>query len=151
MMKRDNMAAASGDLFSTVSRENYLGFWANHALDSRKVVDFLGLSKPDVAKIADVSVTSVRYDPKIPQEVMERLVEIANICELVAQYFAGSPQKTALWFKTRNALLGNIAPRDMLRYGRYERLRRFVTEALEQNTASPQRDGYAPQAQASAS
>jgi hypothetical protein len=42
-----------------------------------------------------------------------------------------------LWFKTKNPLLGSISPRDMIRYGRYEKLRRFVMEALEENAASP--------------
>jgi len=66
---------------------------------------------------------SVRFDQKIPKEVLDRLKEIANICGLVAQFFGGDIAKTALWFKTVNPLLGNISPRDMIRYGRYEKLR----------------------------
>jgi hypothetical protein len=82
---------------------------------------------------------SVRYDEKIPKDVFDRLQEIANICELVAQHFSGDVRKTALWFKTKNPLFGNIAPRDMIRYGRYERLRRFITEAIAENAAAPSR------------
>jgi hypothetical protein len=94
---------------------------------------FLELRKPDVAKIAGVAPSSVRFDQKIPKDVLDRLMEIANICGLVAQFFEGDVAKTALWFRTKNPLLGNISPRDMIRYGRYEKLRRFVMDALEEN------------------
>jgi hypothetical protein len=124
-----------GSLFGTVPQQDLLGFWANETLDSRKVADFLDLDRRTIAKVAAVAPASVRYDHKIPKEVAERLAEIANICELVAQHFEGNAQKTALWFKTRNPLLGDISPRDMIRFGRYERLRRFVAEALAENSA----------------
>jgi hypothetical protein len=41
-----------------------------------------------------------------------------------------------LWFQTKNPLLGNISPRDMIRYGRYEKLRRFIMNALEDNATA---------------
>jgi len=127
--------ATSRTLFSTVPDRDYLGFWANQVLNAREVVQFLDLDKRDVAKLAGVAPASVRFDQKIPKEVLDRLKEIANICGLVAQFFAGDVAKTALWFKTVNPLLGNISPRDMIRYGRYEKLRRFVMSALEENAA----------------
>jgi hypothetical protein len=61
--------------------------------------------------------------------------------ELVAQFFDGDAAKTALWFKTPNPLLGNLSPRDMIRYGRYDRLRRFVLDALDEN--APEAHGTA--------
>jgi len=128
--------ATTRELFSTVARKDYLGFWADQSLKARTVVDFLDLDKRDVAKLAGVATSSVRFDQKIPKEVLERLQEIANICGLVAQFFDGDVAKTALWFKTENPLLGKISPRDMIRYGRYEKLRRFVMSALEENAAS---------------
>ena len=121
--------AVSRTLFSTVPDKDYLGFWANETLKAREVTEFLDLNKRDVAKLAKVAPASVRFDQKIPREVSDRLAEIANICGLVAQFFAGDIAKTALWFKTANPLLGNISPRDMIRYGRYEKLRRFVMSA----------------------
>jgi hypothetical protein len=124
------------NLFATVAEKDYLGFWANQTLNARGVVDFLDLGKRDIAKISGIAPASVRFDQKIPKEVLERLMEIANICGLVAQFFAGDVAKTALWFKTVNPLLGNISPRDMIRYGRYEKLRRFVMSAMEENAAS---------------
>lgn len=132
------MSHAAASLFRTVPRQDHLGFWADQTLNARKVAEFLDLDKRTIAKVADVAPSSVRFDQNIPKVVAERLTEIANICELVAQYFAGNPQKTALWFRTKNPLLGDISPRDMIRFGRYERLRRFVNEALEENAASVQ-------------
>ena len=129
------MSNAATSLFRTVPQQDSLGFWADQMLDARKVAEFLDLDKRTIAKVADVAPSSVRFDQNIPKEVADRLAEIANICELVAQHFAGNAQKTALWFRTKNPLLGDISPRDMIRFGRYERLRRFVNEALEENAA----------------
>jgi hypothetical protein len=120
-------------LFRTVPERDYLNFWPGSQFDPQHVVRFLELSKPDVAKIASVAPSSVRFDQKIPKDVLERLMEIANVCGLVAQFFQGDAAKTALWFRTKNPLLGNISPRDMIRYGRYDKLRRFVMDALEEN------------------
>jgi hypothetical protein len=126
---------APTSLFDTVAAHDHLGFWANQQLNAREVANFLGFDKKDVAKIAGVAPASVRFDQKIPHEVMERLLEIANVCLLVAGFFEGDATKTALWFKTKNPLLGDISPRDMIRFGRYPRLQRFIHEALEQNSA----------------
>jgi hypothetical protein len=128
--------ASSRTLFGTVPDRDYLGFWANQTLKAREVADFLGLDKPTVAKLAQVAPASVRFDQKIPREVLERLQEIANVCGLVAQFFGGDVSKTALWFRTKNPLLGDISPRDMIRYGRYEKLRRFIMSALEENSVA---------------
>jgi uncharacterized protein (DUF2384 family) len=108
---------------------------ANNVLQAGKVAKFLDLEKPDVAKLSNVSLKSVRYDEKIPHQILDRMAEIANVCELVAGYFQGDALRTALWFKTKNPMLGQISPRDMIRFGRYERLRQFVTEALSENPA----------------
>jgi hypothetical protein len=135
----ERVVARNAELFGTVADRNYLGFWANETLKARAVAEFLDLNKRDVAKVAEVAPASVRYDEKIPKDVLERLQEIANICELVAQHFGGDVRKTALWFKTQNPLFGNISPRDMIRYGRYERLRRFIMEAIAENAAGPRR------------
>jgi hypothetical protein len=131
------MSTPRAMLFRTVPDRDYLHFWPDAVFDPQRVAHFLALNKADVAKVADVAPASVRFDQKIPKDVLDRLTEIANVCGLVAQFFQGDVVKTALWFKTKNPLLGNISPRDMIRYGRYEKLRRFVMEALEENAASP--------------
>jgi hypothetical protein len=121
------------NLFSTVPAKDHLGFWANQILDPHRVAKFLSLDKREVARIADVSPASVRWDHKIPQEVLEHMTAIAVICALVAQFFEGDATKTQLWFQTKNPLLGNISPRDMVRYGRHDKLRRIVLDALTEN------------------
>jgi hypothetical protein len=139
--QRAFMTVVSSALFGTVPRHDYLHFWPNQKFDPQRVTQFLDLTKGDVAKVADVATSSVRFDKKIPKDVMDRLTEIAIVCGLVAQFFDGDVVRTALWFKTKNPLLGNISPRDMIRYGRYEKLQRFVMEALEKNASSPEAVG----------
>lgn len=117
-------------LFKTVSQADPLAFYEGSQLVSKSVVDFLKLEKADVAKIAGVSKQSVRFDENMPKSVRERFEEIANVCNIVAGVFDGDPTKTSLWFRTRNPMLGDISPRDMLRFGRYEKLRRFIITAL---------------------
>ena len=120
-------------LFSTVPERDVLGFWANQTLDAQRVANFLSLNKREVARISDVSPASVRWDHKIPQEVIEHLTQIAVICSLVAQFFGGDAAKTQLWLQTKNPTLGNISPRDMVRFGRHEKLQRIVMHTLAEH------------------
>ena len=76
----------------------------------------------------------MRYDDAMPEQVRERLEEIANTINLVARALDGDLDKTLVWFKTRNPLLGDIAPREMIRLGRYERLRKFIIHAMNEQT-----------------
>ena len=131
------MTANRHGLFGTVADCDYLGFWANQVLQAREVVDFLDLDKRDVAKVAGVARASVRFDHKMPKEVFDRIQDVANLCELVAQFFDGNVAKTSLWFKTRNPLLGEASPRDMIRAGRLEKLRQFIMSALSESLAAP--------------
>lgn len=124
-------------LFQNVARHDRLGFWAGHTLDYRKVADFLEFTTADVSRLAGVAKSSVRFDDKIPLEVKERLEWTANICNLVFEFF-GNDVKTALWFKAPNPMLGNVAPRDMIRLGRYKKLLLFVTQAVQDNRAREQ-------------
>jgi len=119
-------------LFDTVPREDHLSLFTSGHTDYQKVVRLLDFSKRDVAKASNVSSMSVRYDRKMPKELEERVQEWAVALALVAQYFK-SEQKTVLWFKTPNPLLGNITPRDMIRIGRFKKLSRFILNALGEN------------------
>src|SRR5260221_14479424 len=121
--------AAKPDLLGgTVPHTNHLNLFSGNI--AKNVVKFLDLDTNDVSRGLDVSKKSVRYDEKIPKELMHRLQEIAVICELVAIYFNGDTEKTALWFKIRNPALGGLAPRDMIRFGRFKKLEKFVRNAL---------------------
>jgi predicted nucleotidyltransferase len=118
-------------LFRTVAVRDYLGFWANNRLDARAVVRFLDLDKRAIAKVARVALTSVRFDEKMPTALANRLEEIANTCALVAQFFGGDVVRTALWFKAKNPLFGDVAPRQMILDGRHERVRQLVIDATD--------------------
>ena len=81
--------AGAAQLFSTVPKQDHLGFWADHTFNARAVADFFEFDTRALAKVASVAPASVRFDQKIPKEVLERLEEIANIAGLVAQFFEG--------------------------------------------------------------
>jgi hypothetical protein len=127
-----------------IAEKDCLGFWTDGCLNARRVVAFVALDRRDVARLAGISLASVRFDQKIPREVVELLSDIANTCGLVAEYFGGDAGKTALWFRTENPLLGNISPREMIRYGRHKRLRHFVMSAVEDNARAPAVSSCAP-------
>jgi hypothetical protein len=118
-------------IFDTVPKHDSLKFWNGAQVDGRRVTEFLDISTRDLSRIAHVAKASVRFDDRMPPEVRERLGQIANICNLVFEFF-DDEVKTALWFKTPNPMLGGVSPRDMIRVGRYNKLLRFVTEALKQ-------------------
>ena len=102
-------------------------------IERRRLTQVAAASLMGLSKIGGVSKRSVRLDSRIPHDLAVRLEQIANICALVAGYFEGDIDKTALWFQTPNPMLGDISPRDMIRFGRYKRLLKFVTEARETN------------------
>ncbi len=122
-------------IFETVG-DDHMSFWERRHFRPQKVVNFFGFEKKDISRIASVSDKSVRYDEKMPEAVGERLEEIANIVNLVAEIFDGDTTKTALWFKTQNPILGDVSPRDMIRLGRYARLRKYVFEAAMTNRSA---------------
>lgn len=124
------MTGLASPLFGTVPKKNLLGLLLPEGqVDVQGTKDFLQFTKDDIASAANVPGSSVRFDDRMPAEVRDRMIEIATICELVAEHF-GSREKAALWFKINNPLLGNLSPRDMLRMGRFKKLHRFVVEAL---------------------
>ena len=118
-------------LFSTVSNKDYIGYTTDKGVKS--IVNFLGLRIPEVSKAVGLSKQSIRYDERMPYELHERLAEIGNIINLTASFFYGDLNKTSLWFKTKNPLLGDISPREMICYGRYDNLRKFILNAIAEN------------------
>lgn len=46
-------------------------------------------------------------------------------------------EKTLLWFNTRNPLLGGLTPDFILNSGREEKLIKFITISLDENTKKP--------------
>jgi uncharacterized protein (DUF2384 family) len=129
------MAQPSTDVFSTVANKDYLSFFPNGKPQYKKIVDFLELKKAEVAKATNLQETVIRYDERMPQDLQDRLVQIASVCELVAEYFKGDITKTVLWFKTSNPMLGNMSPRDMIRLGLYKKVLKFILAAKSGNHA----------------
>jgi hypothetical protein len=123
-------------LFDTVPPD-LMGFGLGASFNGKSVQSFLGLKKEDVSRLADVSPKSVRFDDAMPEPVRERLQEIAITINLVAKVFEGDVDKTVAWFQTRNPLLGDISPRDMIRLGRFERLRKFILQAMTEDPGPP--------------
>ncbi len=117
-------------LFDTVHESDPLKFWPDGQFMPREVTKFLDFDKNDVSKMANIATSSVRYDHNIPRELVDHLRQVANVCTLVAEAFDGDIQKTALWFTTANPQLGDVAPRDMIRVGRYKKLEKFILSAL---------------------
>lgn len=133
------MSGTGPSLFDSVP-EDYLQFGRGSSFNAKAVPHALGLKKEEVSRLAGVSAKSVRYDDNMPEQVRERLEEIGNTMNTVAQAFDGDVEKAVAWFKARNPLLGDVSPRDMIRLGRYERLRKFIINAMmerRQPTASP--------------
>jgi len=124
-------------IVSHIASEDLLHLYRDGHPDYKRIAELTKLSKVDLSKIAQVAKSSVRFDAHIPEPVAARLREIANIANLVAQFFAGDVQKVGLWFEIANPMLCNISPRDMIRIGRYKRLLNFVLDAREAEAVAP--------------
>jgi len=127
------MTTITDDIFSTVSKKDYLSFFKKNEPEYNRIKKFLDFKKEDISKATGVSLSSIRFDQRIPPEVQQRMKEWANLVNLVAEHFEGNAEKTALWFITPNPLLGNVTPRDMIRFGRYRKLFKFIFNALSEN------------------
>ena len=125
---------SSPTLFQNIAGDP-LNFWRGQALNLRKVRDFANLSNKDISRMAGVAPTSVRFDDKVPVEVLEHMENIANVCNLVFEFFQDDV-KTKLWLQTPNPLLGNTSPKDRIRVGRYKKLLQFVTDALREGAVT---------------
>jgi hypothetical protein len=89
-------------LTGNIAQEDYLGFWRpGEQPNYRAVMDFLQIDKEETARIARVAISSVRYDRKIPQELADRLEEIANIANRVAARPDAMERFENVWISTR--------------------------------------------------
>jgi uncharacterized protein (DUF2384 family) len=126
------MPTAETNLFATVPGKDHLSFFPKGSdnPDCEGVVDFLEFKKSDVSKATGVRLSSVRYDERIPPELRKRVREWAILVNLVADHFNGDSGKTHLWFSMPNPLLGNMSPRDMIRFDRFRKLLGFVLDSV---------------------
>lgn len=100
--------------------------------DCEKILGTLDIKKRELASFAKVRETSVRSD-RMSEDLRKRIEEWAAVLALVTQFFEGDLKKTELWFRLPNPSLGNIPPRDMIRFGRFNKLFKFIQEALREN------------------
>ena len=119
-------------LFNTVARD-HLSLFEDDTPNYEGVKKFLEFGNEDVSKATGVALSPVRYDDKIPVQLHERMREWANLLNLVADRFHGDGKKTLLWFTMPNPLLGSISPRDMIRFGRYKKLLKFILNAIAES------------------
>jgi hypothetical protein len=126
----------SSALYMTVPQHMPDVLFSDGLADPHKTATFLQFNKGDVATATGVPRRMVHLDAKITEELRARLTEITTICALVLEHFDGDLDKTHLWFTTRNPLLGNLSPREMIRFGLYRKVLRFVQEARGQEPPS---------------
>jgi uncharacterized protein (DUF2384 family) len=113
--------------------DDYFKFGHGADFKPKEVANTLEFKKAELSKIVNISVKSVRWDENIPHKLNERLEEIASTINTVANIFNGDINKTITWFKTNNPMLGGVSPRDMIRFGKYEKLRKFIISSIEEN------------------
>jgi hypothetical protein len=127
------MPSSIHSLFRTIPQQDYLHLFNKKGEpDVKKVIGCLDYEKKDISIATNIPTTSIRYDEKMPAELKQRAMEWATALNLVAGYFRDQ-EKTLLWFRTPNPLLGDITPRDMIRIGRFPKLLRFIQTALDEN------------------
>ena len=119
--------------FDTVAGQDYLGFYEGDSLKYNAVIGGLRFTRDDVAKATRIPSDSVRYDRKIPKVLRDRIEEWAVLLNIVAEHFNGDSRRTFTWFTTSNPLLGDLTPRDMIRFGRFQKLRKFILNAIAEN------------------
>jgi len=124
------MQAATPELFSTLPT-SLLPIWdAPGKVNAERLAKLLEFSKKDIAEAANVNPHSFSYGGKLPPVVAERLYEWATALELVAGFFDGNADKTVIWFKSPNPLLGDLPPMYLIRIGRAGKLIRIIRDAL---------------------
>ncbi len=127
------MSVFTQNAFLNIPNKDYLGLLDGTEARPQKVMRILEFKKPDVAKATGIKSKSIRYDNKMPKLLKNRLREWAILMNLVAQFFEGNAEKTTLWFVTPNPMFGNISPRDLIRFGKYKKLLKFILDARDEN------------------
>ncbi len=98
--------------------------------DWSEIMDFVQITREDLASICEIKVDSVRFDARMTRMTREYLTKILCAIELVGEFFEGNEYKTKMWFQMENPLLGNITPRKMISWGRVEKLHTFIINCL---------------------
>ncbi|MBI4081562.1 MAG: DUF2384 domain-containing protein [Candidatus Lambdaproteobacteria bacterium] len=117
-------------LFDTVQTGYLPGLWKHPGeVDGRAVVKMLSFTAPETARAAGVPRKSVNLQ-RPHKELEERFRQWAMLIEQVAKFFEGDEDKTMLWFRTENPMLGGLKPREMIQFGRADKLKRIIADAV---------------------
>lgn len=125
------------NIFNTVSPQRHMPFYTDKGnFHLKKFANTLEFSKDDISKITQVPKKNIRVkENKMPSSAKKYIKEIINVIETVANNFDGDCEKTILWFRLNNPALGDISPKDMICFGRFEKLKQIIYSAMEGNLA----------------
>ncbi len=133
--RREEVACSLAMLNEVVGHANVLLLtlrkWRQHRLNESSEVTGANPGKGDSSKSKRMNICQVVNVPWRPVSLDE-----AAAFGLVALAFDGDDHKAAIWFRTKNPLLGDISPRDMIRLGRFDRLRKFILSAMTEQAAA---------------
>jgi len=119
-------------IFENISTTDTLNLQKGKFLDYSKIKNLLSFKNSDVAVATNMSIKSVRFGDRMPEELRLRMYEWKEALEKVNSFF-NDEEKTMLWFNTKNHFLGGNSPREMIIFGRYTKLMNFIWTALEEN------------------
>ena len=63
----------------------------------------------------------------------KELFTLIRIHHLIGEYFNNDMKKAALWLETKNPLLGNVTPMEMIASGQNKKLLKFIETTLKEN------------------
>jgi len=118
-------------VFDSIPEKDYCNLFDADAPRIKEIAKILDFKREDISVSSDVSLESVRYN-RMPAEVIARATEWAIAINLVAGHFQDL-NKTILWFRANNPMLGDISPRDMIKIGRFKKLLGFIQISLAEN------------------
>lgn len=104
-------------------------YYPSGELNHRDVLEFLRLSRKDIAKLSSISPESVRFDSQMPKRMADLFVEFVYLIELVLDVFDGDKLKTETWFVVSNLNFGGISPSKVIKIGQIEKLRNMIVNA----------------------
>jgi hypothetical protein len=98
-------------------------------LNYDKIKDILGFTKRDISIATGIPLGLISLDENAPTELTRCFFEWIKAIELVHSFF-NDQTKTKLWFNASNPMLGDVSPKEMIKFGRYKKLLQFIQTAL---------------------
>ncbi len=131
------MAQQMSDVFATVPQTHKVKefYDSDGKLKALEVLAFLDFHKRDMCVATMIKPGSMRFDHRMPKIVERYLADIVNCIEHVDEYFEGNHTKTKTWFLVKNPMLGEIAPRALIRIGRVQKLLKMIIDLKSGNIA----------------